>query len=105
MPDLSNIYARVTQHIIDDLEKGVRPWHKPWKNNPGAELPLRHNGEPYRGINILILLSEGMDKGYANRTWMTFNVLCQKGLCGEAHSGALSISYPSSILVTGLGEK
>jgi antirestriction protein ArdC len=24
------IYPRITEHIIADLEKGVRPWVQPW---------------------------------------------------------------------------
>ena len=30
-PPRTNVYARVTDRIIADLEAGVRPWLKPWK--------------------------------------------------------------------------
>jgi antirestriction protein ArdC len=26
----TDLYTRVTNAIIADLEQGVRPWHKPW---------------------------------------------------------------------------
>ena len=26
-----NIYEMVTKRIIEQLEKGIIPWHKPWK--------------------------------------------------------------------------
>ena len=35
-------------------------------------LPLRANGTPYRGINVLLLWGEAMDKGYTCNTWMTY---------------------------------
>jgi hypothetical protein len=50
----SDVYTRVTNRIIEDLERGVRSWHKPWSaaNAAGITRPLRHNGLPYSGINI-----------------------------------------------------
>ena len=53
-----DVYTRVTNRILADLEKGVRTWMKPWSGeNVAASIirPLRHNGLPYRGINILML--------------------------------------------------
>ncbi len=49
-----DIYAKITDRIVADLEKGVRPWVKPWSaaNTAGRiTRPLRHNGTPYQGIN------------------------------------------------------
>jgi antirestriction protein ArdC len=34
--------------------------------------PLRQNGEAYRGINVLVLWGEAVEKGFASPTWMTF---------------------------------
>lgn len=70
-----DIYSRVTDKIIADLEQGVRPWVKPWKggNTEGRiTLPVRHNGIPYQGINILLLWGEQLDKGFQSNRWMTF---------------------------------
>ena len=70
-----DVYTRVTERIIADLEKGVRTWMKPWSGG-NAEgritLPLRHCGTPYRGINILLLWSEAIEKGYTSSKWMTY---------------------------------
>lgn len=71
----TDIYTRITDQIVADLEKGVRPWMKPWSagNTEGRIVrPLRHNGEPYRGINVLMLWSAAIEKGYAAPHWMTF---------------------------------
>ncbi|EKS72403.1 antirestriction protein [Burkholderia sp. SJ98] len=70
-----DIYTRVTDKIIADLEHGVRPWVKPWKggNTDGRiTLPVRHNGIPYQGINILLLWGEQIEKGFQSNRWMTF---------------------------------
>src|SRR5437016_1046946 len=71
----ADLYTRVTARVIADLEHGVRPWLKPWNAGHAAgqiTLPLRHNGTPYRGINILLLWGEAMTNGYASPLWMTF---------------------------------
>lgn len=73
--DRADIYARITNKIIEDLVKGVRPWIQPWKaaNADGRiTRPLRHNGQPYSGVNVLLLWSEGIARGYASPIWMTF---------------------------------
>jgi antirestriction protein ArdC len=48
---------------------------KPWSAEHAAgriTKPLRHNGTPYRGMNILLLWGEAMAKGYAAPIWMTY---------------------------------
>lgn len=73
--DRKDVYTRVTERVIADLEKGVRTWMKPWSAEHAAgriTKPLRHNGVPYRGMNILLLWGEAVLKGYAAPIWMTF---------------------------------
>ena len=73
--DKKDVYTRVTERIIADLEQGVRTWLKPWHSEHAAgriTRPLRHNGKPYNGINILLLWGEALAKGYAAPIWMTF---------------------------------
>jgi antirestriction protein ArdC len=70
-----DVYTRVTERIIGDLEKGIRTWMKPWHAEHAAgkiNRPLRHNGTPYRGINVMLLWAEAMEKGYMAPLWMTF---------------------------------
>ena len=69
-----DIYARITERIIADLEKGVRPWVQPWSaGNMAGRItrPLRHNGQPYTGLNVLLLWSESIACGFISATWMT----------------------------------
>jgi antirestriction protein ArdC len=70
-----DVYTRITNKIVADLEQGMRTWMKPWNaGNTGGRIvrPLRHNGVPYSGINILMLWAEAVTKGFGSPTWMTF---------------------------------
>ena len=69
-----DIYSRVTNKIIADLEQGVRSWTKPWSAEHTAgriTRPLRHNGQPYSGINILMLWGSAMELDFSAPIWMT----------------------------------
>ncbi|WP_159952362.1 zincin-like metallopeptidase domain-containing protein [Rhizobium sp. 18065] len=73
--DRSDIYSRITDRIVADLERGVRPWMKPWNvanTDERITRPLRHNGLPYSGMNVLLLWSEGKARGFSSPMWMTF---------------------------------
>src|ERR1700722_11335112 len=83
-----DIYTRITNRIISDLEKGTRPWLKPWNAEHAAgriTRPLRHNSTPYRGINVLVLWVEAEDRGYACPLWMTYKQAVDLG--GQVRKG------------------
>ncbi|MCW5687102.1 MAG: DUF1738 domain-containing protein [Pseudolabrys sp.] len=71
----TDVYERITAQIVADLEQGVRPWHKPWNAEHAAgriTRPLRSNGIPYRGINVLMLWAAAVGAGHAAPIWITF---------------------------------
>jgi antirestriction protein ArdC len=73
--NIRDVYSRITNKICADLEQGVRPWLKPWNAAHAAgriTRPLRWNGVPYKGINVVMLWSAGVSKGYACPLWLTF---------------------------------
>lgn len=77
-----DLYARITERIVADLEKGVRPWVRPWSTGHLAgrvSRPLRHNGQPYQGINTLLLWSESVAQGFVSPYWMTFKQALELG--------------------------
>ena len=83
-----DIYERITGKIVADLEKGVRPWMKPWNAEHAAgriTRPLRGNGIPYNGINVIMLWSAAMAAGYSAPIWMTFKQA--KDLGGHVRKG------------------
>jgi antirestriction protein ArdC len=70
-----DIYTRITDKIVASLETGVRPWIRPWNaDNTAGRItrPLRHNGVPYSGINILMLWASAVEQGFGSPSWMTF---------------------------------
>jgi antirestriction protein ArdC len=78
----TDVYTRVTNRIIADLEQGVRPWTKPWSAGHAQSRitrPLRHNGERYSGINVVLLWSEAVARGFSSARWITFRQALQLG--------------------------
>ncbi len=70
-----DIYTRITNQIITALEQGIKPWTQPWNAAHAAgpvSRPLRHNGQPYSGINVLTLWASSMERHFAAPIWMTF---------------------------------
>jgi antirestriction protein ArdC len=77
-----DIYTRITNGIVEQLERGVRPWFKPWNAEHTAgriTRPLRHNGQKYSGINILTLWMSGELQGFVSPFWMTFKQALELG--------------------------
>ncbi len=71
----ADIYTRVTNRIIEELERGTLPWHKPWNAEHAAgriTRPLRHNGKPYSGVNVLTLWASADEQSFACPFWLTF---------------------------------
>jgi antirestriction protein ArdC len=71
----------VTNQIIAMLEKGVAPWQKPWEPSaPGTGMPENPStGKLYRGGNAIHLLATGLQRGYDDPRWMTYNQAKQEG--------------------------
>jgi antirestriction protein ArdC len=96
----ADVYERITAQIVSELEKGVRPWFKPWNAEHAAgriTRPLRGNGIPYRGINVLMLWSEAMTKGYAAPVWMTFKQALELKACVKKGEKGSLVVYASKI--------
>lgn len=75
MKTKADIYTRVTDRIIEQLEKGVSPWVKPWsaeKQGRNVLTPLRANGKAYRGINILLLWDAAIEQDFTSNIWITY---------------------------------
>ena len=63
-----DVYSRITGQIVEYLEKGVRAWIRPWNVEHAAgriTRPLRHNGQPYSGINVLSLWMSALGQSFA----------------------------------------
>jgi antirestriction protein ArdC len=70
-----DLREQITDRIVTSLESGVMPWRKGWTNEGGVAAGLPRNavsGRTYGGGNRLMLMMQGMDKGYADPRWLTF---------------------------------
>lgn len=77
-----DIYSRITDQMIESLEQGVKPWSQPWNAAHAAgpvSKPLRHNGQAYAGINVLMLWVSAMERGFSAPIWMTFKQALELG--------------------------
>jgi antirestriction protein ArdC len=95
-----DVYSRITQRIIAELENGVRPWMKPWNAEHAAgriTRPLRHNGKPYQGINILSLWMDASLKGFAAPVWMTFRQARELGAHVRKGERGSLVVYANSV--------
>jgi antirestriction protein ArdC len=82
MIKVRDVYSKITSRIIADLEQGVRPWIRRWSAEHAAgwiTRPLRHNGIPYKGINVVMLWSASVTNGYTCPLWLTFKQALELG--------------------------
>ena len=84
-----DLYQHVTDQIIASIEAGTPAWRKPWTGEKGgAVFPRRANGEPYRGINVLMLWLTAHEKGYGAAHWFTYRQAQEAG--GQVRKGEKS---------------
>lgn len=74
----NQVYEIITERIIAELQKGVVPWHKPWKSSGPMNLVSKR---AYRGVNTWLL---GVSQ-YASPYWLTFKQA--KALGGSVRAG------------------
>ena len=102
-----DVYTRVTEKIIADLENGVRTWMKPWSVTHTAgkiTRPLRHSGIPYQGVNVLLLWAEAAANGYAGPIWMTYKQATTFGAHVRKGERAAMVVYADHIKKTEIDE-
>jgi antirestriction protein ArdC len=75
---------RVTAQISTLLERGVRPWIRPWDDIAPPDalvLPLRSCGTPYRGMNVIALWAATLESSFKSRHWFTFKQALALNAC------------------------
>lgn len=88
MTEKLDVYSRVTDKIVADLERGNLTWLQPWQAGHQAgpvSRPLRAGGKAYRGVNVLMLWAAAMEKGYSCPLWLTYKQAAELG--GQVRKG------------------
>ena len=104
----SDVYTRITNQIVAELEQGVRPWMKPWDAAHVAgpvSRPLRANGKPYGGINVVMLWASAMEQGFTAPIWMTFRQAKELGAHVKKGEKGTLVVYASTITREEAGEE
>jgi antirestriction protein ArdC len=74
-----DVYSIITERIIEKLEAGTIPWHKPWRS-VGAPRNLVSK-KLYRGVNVWLLTAQG----YTSPYWATMRQINELG--GQVRKG------------------
>jgi len=69
-----DVYQRVTQQIVEGMERGAGDWKMPWHQTAGETfVPINaQSKKPYRGINILSLWAAAEERGFNTNLWATY---------------------------------
>lgn len=69
--NISDVYSRVTNQIIEAIEAGAGTFNMPWHRltaNPTNAV----SNKPYRGVNLISLWAVANSKGYSSNLWATY---------------------------------
>lgn len=69
------VYQRVTDRIIELLERGVVPWRRPWAGGPAGFPKSLASGRAYRGVNVFMLHAAGFESPW----WITYKQARERG--------------------------
>lgn len=78
-----DIYAEITEKVIEQMEAGTMPWKRPWVADKSQNhFPTNYiSNKPYRGINVMILWCSD----YADQRFATYKQWASKG--GQVRRG------------------
>ncbi len=76
-------YQIITDRVVQLLEQGTIPWHKPWSGCTAGWPKNLASGKTYRGINVFMLHAAGFDAPW----WLTFKQAKDRGghVCKGEH--------------------
>jgi antirestriction protein ArdC len=107
-PVALNPAQRVTAQISALLERGVRPWIRPWDDiaPPHAlVLPLRSCGTPYRGMNVIALWAATLESSFKSCHWFTFKQALALNACvRKGERGSYVVYYTELTSKAGEGK-
>lgn len=93
-----DLCAEITAKLVEQLEKGVAPWVKPWSGDGGVPVlsGLPRNGatgRAYHGANVLVLWASG----FSDPRWITFQQALALGGSVRRGEKGQTICYWTSV--------
>lgn len=88
----SDVYEKITNRVIESLNKGVVPWRKSWDDSCVLQESMS-TGKAYKGINQMLLSLSAELNGYKSNKWLTCNQANKLGGYPEKGSKATEVCY------------
>lgn len=91
---MSNIYQKITDQIVTEIERGAGSFVMPWHRPTGTGIPFnpaRKGG--YKGCNVLALWIAEMRGGYTSSNWATYKQWAALGAQVKKGSKATSVVF------------
>lgn len=85
------IFKVITQKILEKMNQGIVPWHKPWKEYSNGNLPRNGvTGRNYSGINLFLSFMNE----YSSKEYFTFKQIKDlKGVIKKGEEGNLIVFW------------
>jgi antirestriction protein ArdC len=80
----ADVYQRVTDIVKAKLQQGIVPWRQPWSAVSGRPVSMS-TGNPYNGVNVLLLGLDAAEKGYTSPWWGTFSQIAERAGMEQRH--------------------
>lgn len=77
-----DLYQRVTEKLLEAMERGVVPWVQPWTTTLPSNAVSRR---AYRGINVLMTWLHQLEGGYSSSAYLTYKQAQEHG--GQVRRG------------------
>jgi antirestriction protein ArdC len=91
----NQVYQYITDKILEELENGCVPWHKPWKSSSdGIRVPTSFvSKKAYRGVNTFLLALARFKAGYDSNYWLTFKQVQALGGSIKGHKSEMVVFW------------
>lgn len=94
----AQIRESITERIVAALEKGRKPWMRPWSVDPNMGHPTSMSTKKtYNGINPILLDIAGMDREFQGKYWATFAQWKKMGAAVNAGEKATWIVFFNTV--------
>lgn len=85
---------KIADLIVEQLQKGVAPWQRPWENSRSGFPTNAISDAPYRGSNAVYLMAQSIQNGYQDGRWVTFKQAIDLGGSVRKGEHGTQICYP-----------